>query len=100
MTAKELMEMGYRVTSRKWGLVSRIDRPDWKEYMAKHHSPHSLEEGLEWVKLLGEAGAEDHYRRVYSEDTLEVPELARQMASSCGAVTGAVTGKNHDVYGR
>ena len=62
---------GYCVTSRKFGIVSRIDRADWKIYMAKKHSPWSLEEGLEWVEALGEAGAEDHYRRCYSKDSIE-----------------------------
>lgn len=90
---QELHRQGYRFVSRKWGMVSRIDRPDWKEHMAISHSPWSLEEGLEWVALIGEEGAEDHYRRVYSKDTIEIePEYQKKayevLGSSCGAVTG------------
>lgn len=63
---------GYCVTSRKFGIVSRIDRPDWKEYMAKQQRPWSLKEGLEWVEALGEQDAEDFYRRCYSKDKLTI----------------------------
>lgn len=69
--ANKLIAKGYRRTSRKYGLIARIDRPDWKEYMAIKHSPWSLEEGLVWVRCLGKA-APDHYRRCYSTSKMEV----------------------------
>lgn len=73
MTAAEYIAQGYRVTSNKHRMISRIDRDDWKEYMAKGHSPWDWEgEGLKWVRILGDRSAADHYRRVYSRDTLTV----------------------------
>lgn len=63
--------MGYARTSRKHGMVSRIDRPDWLQYMATKHSPWSPhDDGLGWISLLGERAAGDQYRRVYSKDTI------------------------------
>jgi len=78
LSVKELIAKGYRRTSNKFGVVSRIDRPDWRGYMALKHSPWSLEAGMDWVKLLEKTPgqAEDHYRRCYSEDTLEIGRSA------------------------
>ena len=66
-----LIRKGYCRISNRHGIVSRIDRSDWKEYMAKKHSPWSIEAGMEWVSFLG-TNAEDHYRRCYSKDTIEL----------------------------
>ncbi|KAF2282292.1 hypothetical protein GH714_044136 [Hevea brasiliensis] len=44
-------------------MVSRIDRADWKETMAKTHV-----NGMKWVNALGEGSAEDYYRRCISRD--------------------------------
>ena len=83
-----LVAMGYCVTSRKFCHVTRIDRPDWRERMAKDRSPWDLREGLEWVTRLG-SGAEDHYRRVYSRDTVVVDAtLLRNFPRSDWTVTG------------
>jgi len=68
---KTLIKRGYRRTNNKYGLISRIDRPDWKEFMAKSHSPWNIEAGMRWVESLGES-ASDYYRIVYSHDTIEV----------------------------
>jgi hypothetical protein len=66
---------GYCRVSNKYRTVSRIDRPDWKEYMAKQHCPWDVTEGMEWVELLARQGdAEDFYRRVYSRDKVTVSE--------------------------
>jgi len=83
--ADALRALGYCVTSRKFGLISRIDREDWKEYMA---SKHVSGNGMAWVKCLGEIGAEDHYRRCYSKDTLEIGSRARKLPKSHETVTG------------
>lgn len=76
MTKQELIDKGYCVTSRRFGIVSKIDRSDWKEYMAEKHSPWSVEEGLRWVECLGN-DAEDHYRRCYSQDQIEFGSYSR-----------------------
>lgn len=68
---KRFIDSGYCLISLKHGIVARIDRPDWKEFMASKHQPSNPEEGLKWVSLLGNRAA-DHYRRVYSQDTLEL----------------------------
>jgi hypothetical protein len=83
------MKEGYCVTSRKFKHVSRLDRPDWKEHMAIRHSPWSMKEGLSWVKCLGERGAEDHYRRVYSKDRKVVKSI-RSYAKSHETITGFI----------
>lgn len=81
-TAIKLMKNGYRRTSRNHFSLSRVDRMDWKNAMAKEHSPWSIAEGLSWVNALGR-GASDHYRRVYSDDTITVtPEISSLIDSS------------------
>jgi len=64
-TAEILTSYGYRRISRKHGLISRIDRPDWREVMAKKMflTPEQI-----GVSLC------DHYRRCFSKDTLQVGE--------------------------
>ena len=80
---------GYCKVSSSFCLVARIDRPDWKEHMAKLHAPWDIKEGLEWVRLLGEAGAEDMYRRCYSKDTKSVDRCDyRNYPASSETVTG------------
>lgn len=71
MTVQEIINSGYRVVSRKHRCVARVDREDWKEFMAQKHSPWRIEEGRKWVECLA-GGAADFYRRVYSKDTLTV----------------------------
>ena len=73
--ALELASQGYRRTSNRHRMVSRIDREDWKEYMALQHAPWDAKRGTtdgpDWVKCLGPAAAADFYRRVHSMDSLE-----------------------------
>jgi len=77
MNVENLIASGYCRTSNKYGLVSRLDRPDWKEYMAAQHAPRNPEgAGMDWVKLLGPSAAADQYRRCYSQDTLELGRSA------------------------
>jgi hypothetical protein len=74
LSAKRYMKQGYRRVSRKFCQLSRIDREDWKEHMAKIHIPWNFEKGMNWVKCLERqpGSAEDHYRRCYSEDIITV----------------------------
>lgn len=70
----QLILAGYCITSRASNGASRIDRPNWQEYMAKQHSPWDWEgDGMEWVNCLGDRAA-DQYRRVYSRDHITVPD--------------------------
>lgn len=74
MTTKKfsLVDQGYRCTSRRHCIVARVDRPDWREYMARKHSPWDPEgEGMAWVNALG-ASAADHYRRCYTKDKIQL----------------------------
>lgn len=71
----EFVALGYRRTSRKFGIISRVDRPDWKEFLAR--------KGM----LIGperEGNGADHYRACYSKDkiTLEPPSLALEVPTS------------------
>jgi hypothetical protein len=69
---KDYANEGYRIVSRKYGIIARIDRPDWKEFLAEEHAPWDIEEGRDWVAALGDRRAADYYRRVYSKDTIEL----------------------------
>lgn len=91
LDAKELAKQGYRRTSNRHGMLARVDRPDWKAYMALRHSPWDPEgEGRRWVEALGN-GAADHYRRVYSGDVITVPrKIAGKVPSSCWDAVGFV----------
>jgi hypothetical protein len=73
LTLEQALSKGYAIVSRMHRIASRIDRPDWKRSMAIRHSPWSLEDGMDWVRILGNRGAADQYRRVYSKDQIEVP---------------------------
>ncbi|KVR21647.1 hypothetical protein WK13_34480 [Burkholderia ubonensis] len=88
LEVQRLKAQGYCRTSNKWGLLSRIDRPDWQQHMAERHCPWSAEQGMKWVRGLGK-DAEDQYRRVYSQDSITVPrDVAKQFPPSGGTVTG------------
>ena len=71
--AKKLMAMGYRVTSSKFNLVSRVDRKDWKEFSKLNSNPVDA----------------DWYRRCISKDTLDA---GRQLTSK-------MDNSNHDPIG-
>lgn len=68
--AKELHDKGYRVTSRKHRIVSRLDRPDWLEFMQKHHC---------------ECGDAEWYLRCLSKDSVKVlsPYVFANLKTSC-----------------
>lgn len=66
-----MISAGYARVSNAYGMISRIDREDWREHMAQQHSPNNVEFGRKWVKCLG-AYAADHYRRIYSNDKMEL----------------------------
>lgn len=81
--AEYLMSQGYYRVSRKGKVLSRIDRKNWKEYMAKEYAPWDIKEGEKWVASLGQ-GAGDHYRRVYSNDKIVVSEeICNAVETSC-----------------
>lgn len=88
MTNQQLISAGYRVVSRKHKTLSRIDRADWKQVLAKHQCPWDADgEGMEWVLNLGERNAEDYYRRCISKDTIVVDDI-NGIPNSGSAVTG------------
>jgi hypothetical protein len=64
--AMSLMYKGYRRTSRRSGIVTRIDRPDWRDHI-------SLPQGVSVTH------PEDHYRRVISRDSLRVSKYVSEM---------------------
>lgn len=81
--ADRLFEKGYRRISWSYRLVSRIDRKDWKEVLAKRLGS-TLEEGLERVEKLG-GRARDLYRRSESKDRLVVSEEVIKLIPSSSA---------------
>lgn len=68
MSAEELIARGYRKTSNAYGHVTRIDRPDWVEFLAgklgrsvaELYDPKTGKPAGTWA---------DHYRTMYSDDT-------------------------------
>lgn len=78
--AYELIAQGYRKVSSKHAIVSRIDRPDWKDRMARQgHPVHDEHPGR----------LEDQYRRVFTADKLQVSrEVLVRIPSSGFAITG------------
>ena len=61
--AEQLIAEGYRRVSRKYGTVSRLDRPDWYEYL--------LEKYPNWQNMPRYQVA-DYYLRVCSKDTIDL----------------------------
>lgn len=90
--ARDLVDKGYRRISKKHCRLSRIDRPDWKEHMARSLAPWSHSEGIDRVMDMGETGmAEDMYRRCYSKDTIKVSrEVSLKVPCSSYERTGYV----------
>jgi len=76
----ELIAMGYRRVSNKFGMIARIDRKDWQQFLA--------DEGY-YLGANHEGNMADTYRRVYSQDKKDVPlEVSQRIPSS-----------NHDTCG-
>ena len=82
----EFEDKGYAITSRNYRSANRLDRANWREYMAQQHAPWDpAGQGMEWVQCLEQHGssATDHYRRCYSQDEIIVPEhLIKYVAKS------------------
>lgn len=78
----ELLAQGYRCVSRNHGIVARLDRPDWLAYLEREMGRDLSDDG-QW---------EDHYRRVYSKDTITFggAGLPRNFPSSSGSHVGYV----------
>ena len=73
----------YCIINENFGIVARIDRSDWKEYMAALMF-RSVEEGLDFMSLQSDAQLADIYRRKFSQDTkiLGRAELSNYISSS------------------
>ena len=73
----------YCIINKNFGIVARIDRSDWKEYMAARMF-RSVEEGLDFMSLQSDAQLADIYRRKFSQDTkvLGRAELSNYISSS------------------
>jgi hypothetical protein len=79
--AARLKALGYRRTSNRYGMLSRIDRPDWLTVLAIHmrRSPATF-------YVPGQDHPEgswcDHYRRVLSKDKIEVSQAISRLVPS------------------
>lgn len=72
---KKMIAEGYRRTSNRFGLVSRIDREDWKQYCIDNKYPVDA----------------DWYRRCLSKDTVEVGRTrGREFPPSSNDDTGYI----------
>ena len=89
MRNEKLVELGYRVVSRKHKHVSRIDRPDWKDLVANYFCAWDINEGYEHMENFSECGNEDTYRRMLSKDVLTVDSI-EGIPNSNGAETGYI----------
>lgn len=70
--ADELITQGYRRVSNLHRMLARIDRPDWLEFMAKEMNRTPADFMLDGSRE-GAPVWKDHYRRVYSKDTVSLP---------------------------
>ncbi len=85
ITPERATQLGYRRISVAKGLCARIDRPDWKEHMAR------VGGGEQWVQSMGLGAAADQYRRVYSKDVIQFAQCeAKTIPTSCHDETGFV----------
>lgn len=72
----------YCIINENFGIVARIDRSDWKEYMAARMFK-SVEEGLEFMSLQSDSQLADIYRRKFSQDSkLILDNLYNYISSS------------------
>ncbi|HIF0636040.1 TPA: hypothetical protein ACXYQ5_005014 [Klebsiella pneumoniae] len=71
--AKHYLLSGYCRVSNQHMMISRIDRPDWREVLAVHFCPHDPEEGMDRTYS---DGAADYYRRCLSKDKLTLKDKA------------------------
>lgn len=73
-TVEELIAMGYCRVSGKYGLVSRIDRPDWNKALLNQRI---------------ECHCADFYRRVFSRDivTVNKSDVSKFPSSSESEIT-------------
>ena len=73
----------YCIINENFGIVARIDRSDWKEYMAECMF-RSVGEGLEFMSLQSDAELADIYRRKFSQDTkvVDSKELCDYISSN------------------
>jgi hypothetical protein len=105
---EKLIKRGYRRTSSKYRVISRIDRCDWVDFLYdkvfSHRSPgirqavKAFYEGMpladfgfmEATVALEASRAADHYRRCYSQDKKEGidPEVFRLIPGSGGDLVG------------
>jgi hypothetical protein len=83
LSAEELTAQGYVKTSNAYGLVARIDRPDWIEFLARHY--HRAPADFCVVSAEGLVPAPNwgaHYLR-FSKDEHTVPyDVMRKMPSA------------------
>lgn len=69
-----MIAAGYRRVSNSYCHLARLDRPDWREYMAYQQAPWDpAGEGMDWVRRRGMA---DHYRRCYSPSVIALADEA------------------------
>lgn len=70
-----LKDLGFCIVSNRHRIAARVDRPDWREFMAREHAPWDPEgEGMDWVNRIDNPA--DFYRRVHSKCQIEIEDLA------------------------
>lgn len=88
LVAESLIARGYRRISNTHRIVARVDREDWRIFLARAQAPWNLSEGSDWVECLGNSAA-DYYRRCFSTDKKIIPTLVFKLIPS----------SNHDPIG-
>lgn len=81
--ARRLGAMGYRRTSNKYGMVSRIDRADWLQHLAETMLNRVVADFCLHSTGMPSGSWCDYYRRCVSKDTLELPQtISRKIPTS------------------
>ena len=80
---QSLIDCGYRRTSRKYGILARIDRPDWKEWFAEntHLTAAEVDRKAECDPY---GGIQSHYACLGSRDHIKVKLSISERVPSSG----------------
>lgn len=72
----DYVEQGYRIVSRKYGTIARIDRDDWLELLLEKYPNWQAKKGGLNTASITLVQAADHYRRCFSKDTIDLGRKA------------------------
>lgn len=81
---KQMIDQGYCCVSRKYGIVARVDNPNWQDILLRKYP--------NWrTAKITEGQMADYYRRIFSKDDVELGRYwGGQFPSSSNNETGYI----------